>query len=269
MQTKSGRRENSRDCARGLLRWSSGVGIPLPVCIHLQDLGLQFEDAQWTAKQSNTGFSISFFWPVHDRYAFGVNLPSKKCKRRHKRARRTSGRTSGSMGRVEGGKEAGPGPSNTDKNETPIVAHQSSQECSHKQQTDLVSSVSSKDDSNHNAEDSAALDLLSCESISYEMRQNIPGGICMKDGYEGWTPVVSRNRRRKKLKQQPISSSDDSDSELDVRGAREVSYQERDGVPYLYVCRGCTSRNVKWTPIAPSPIAFRTRRQIKNSHDVI
>ena len=33
-----------------------GVGIPLPVCIHLQDLGLQFEGAQWTAKQSNTGF---------------------------------------------------------------------------------------------------------------------------------------------------------------------------------------------------------------------
>ena len=43
-----------------------GVGIPLqlPVCIHLQDLGLQLEGAQWTAKQSNTGFSISFFWPV-------------------------------------------------------------------------------------------------------------------------------------------------------------------------------------------------------------
>ena len=125
-----------------------------------------------------------------------------------------------------------------------------------------------KDDPNHNAEDSAALDLLSCESISYEMRQNIPGVTYMKDGCEGWTPVVSRNRRRKKLKQQPISS-DDSDSELDVRGAREVSYQERDGVPYLYVCRGCTSRNVKWTPIAPSPIAFRTRGRIKNSHDVI
>ena len=60
-----------------------------------------------------------------------------------------------------------------DKNETPIVAHQSSQECSHKEQTDPVSSVLSKDDSNSNAEDFAALDLLSCESISYEMRQSL------------------------------------------------------------------------------------------------
>ena len=41
-----------------------GVGIPLPVCIHLQDSGLQFGGAQWTAKQSNTEFSIFFFWPV-------------------------------------------------------------------------------------------------------------------------------------------------------------------------------------------------------------
>ena len=40
-----------------------GVGIPLLVCIHLQDLGLQFGGVQWMAKQSNTGFSISCFWP--------------------------------------------------------------------------------------------------------------------------------------------------------------------------------------------------------------
>ena len=48
----------------GFFAGLEGVGIPLPVCIHLQDLGLQFGGAQWTAKQSNTKFSISFFWPV-------------------------------------------------------------------------------------------------------------------------------------------------------------------------------------------------------------
>ena len=36
-----------------------GVGIPLPVCIHLQDLGLQFEGAQWTAKQPRPVARIS------------------------------------------------------------------------------------------------------------------------------------------------------------------------------------------------------------------
>ena len=57
------------------------VGIPLPVCIHLEDLELQLEGAQWTAKQSNTGFSISFFWPFQDCSTVGANLPCKKRRR--------------------------------------------------------------------------------------------------------------------------------------------------------------------------------------------
>ena len=68
-----------------------GVGIPFSVCIHLQDLGLQFGGAKWTAKQSNTEFSISFIWPVQDRSTFGVNRPGKKRRRRQKKARHTSG----------------------------------------------------------------------------------------------------------------------------------------------------------------------------------
>ena len=95
-----------------------GVGIPLPVCIHLQDLGLQFEGAQWMAKQSNTEFSISFFWPVQDHSAFG-----KKHRRRRKKARRTSGWDTGSIGRVKVGKEADPGCNNVDGRNTPIKAH--------------------------------------------------------------------------------------------------------------------------------------------------
>ena len=99
-----------------------GVGIPLPVCIHLQDLGLQFEGVQWTAKQSNIGFSISFFWPVQDCSAFGVNRPGKKRRKSRRKGRRTSGWASGSMGRV-GGKEADPGLNNVDDRNTPIEAH--------------------------------------------------------------------------------------------------------------------------------------------------
>ena len=38
------------------------------------------------------------------------------------------------------------------------------------------------------------LDLLSCESISFAMPQNIPTVIFTKDRNEGWTPVVSRSR---------------------------------------------------------------------------
>ena len=38
--------------------------MPLPVCMCMQGKGLQLGDAQWTARQSNTGFSVSFFWPA-------------------------------------------------------------------------------------------------------------------------------------------------------------------------------------------------------------
>ena len=39
-------------------------GVPLSVCLHLQQLGLQLQQAQWTARHSLGGFSISFFWPA-------------------------------------------------------------------------------------------------------------------------------------------------------------------------------------------------------------
>ena len=49
---------------------SLGLVSPCQSASTWQDLGLQFEGDQWTAKQSNTGLSISFFWPVHDRSTF-------------------------------------------------------------------------------------------------------------------------------------------------------------------------------------------------------
>ena len=47
------------------------------------------------------------------------------------------------------------------------------------------------------------------------------------------------------------------------RGGR-VSMKERGQVPGLYVRRGCTSSNVSWIPIAPSPVSSRTRARIKH-----
>ena len=99
-------------CFAGL----QGVGIPLPVCIHLQDLELQFEGAQWTAKQSNTEFSIFFFWPVHGRSTWIYLARSAKSV-----GRGPDAHLDGPVAVWEGGKEAAPGPSNMDdKNETPL-----------------------------------------------------------------------------------------------------------------------------------------------------
>lgn len=35
-------------------------GVPLLVCLQMQPIGLKLEGAQWTARQSNAGFSVSF-----------------------------------------------------------------------------------------------------------------------------------------------------------------------------------------------------------------
>ena len=39
------------------------TGVPLSICLLLQQQGLLMDTAQWSAKQTATGFSVSFFWP--------------------------------------------------------------------------------------------------------------------------------------------------------------------------------------------------------------
>jgi len=61
--------------------------VPLPVCICMQDKGLQLECAQWTARQSSGGFSITFFWPAPNQEIKPTAKPSAKKKRRKRRSR--------------------------------------------------------------------------------------------------------------------------------------------------------------------------------------
>ena len=44
-----------------------------------------------------------------------------------------------------------------------------------------------------------------------------------------------------------------------LKSARSVKYEERGGVPGLLVQKGCTMSSRKWSAIAPSPVATRTR----------
>jgi len=50
-------------------------GVPLPVCICMQDKGLQLECAQWTARQSSGGYS---FWPAPNQEVKPTAKPSAK-----------------------------------------------------------------------------------------------------------------------------------------------------------------------------------------------
>jgi len=62
-------------------------GVPLPVCICMQDKGLQLECAQWTARQSSGGFSVTFFRPSPNHEIKPTAKPSAKKKRQKRRSR--------------------------------------------------------------------------------------------------------------------------------------------------------------------------------------
>lgn len=109
---------------------------------------------------------------------------------------------------------------------------------------------------NRSLSPSCGPDLVSCELVAYEMRDEVPGIRFAEHGKEQWTPVVSKRRGRTRLK-----DNDVEDDDLNLKDARQVEYQERDNLPGLYVRRGCTMNSVSWIPIAPSPISSRTRSQ--------
>lgn len=59
------------------------LGIPPSVCLQLQQLGLQLDNAQWTARHSLVGFSISFFWVALEK----THLLEKSKKSRRKKVK--------------------------------------------------------------------------------------------------------------------------------------------------------------------------------------
>ena len=107
--------------------------------------------------------------------------------------------------------------------------------------------------------------LTVCENVGFEMRDDVPGLAFAKDGSQGWTPVVHRKKRRqiRKMTLTRSTNPESSEEELEscVRKAKQVEYQIRDGMPGLKMRFGPTNRNVKWTPVIPSPVSSRTRSQ--------
>ena len=270
-------------------------GIPLPVCLCMQGKGLQLEDAQWTARQSNGGFSVTFFWPalIPSEADLKATVPvvKKKTKQRRKRKAKAQPHRDTQEATVAHHAEEKTSFATTI---TPVNAHQhsivnldehatsSATNCSTTPGTksiqhneisanssvevtarpapvDLASCESASPPTEVTALP-APVDLTTCESVSYEMRERIPGVKYMKDGIEGWTPVRKRSRRRKNSDHDSDTSSDTSGSELDVSCSRVVKYSVSEGVPGISIFR----RNVTWKPIMPSPVASRTRSRIKN-----
>ena len=214
----------------------SEVGVPLPVCISIQSKGLQLDKALWTARQSNGGFSVTFFWPaLESNSAQDLNtVVKKKRRRRHKKRKIRQQHKSAEAQHLRDSQGSQNDPSAALS--TPIVAHQCNPSTS--------------------AAVKEPVDLTTCENVVYEKRDEVPGVKYTLNGSETWTPVVKRKRRRSSTS----STGDSSSSELDVSCSRKVQYQERNGAPGLSIHR----RNVKWTPVVPSPVASRTRSRTKD-----
>ena len=170
------------------------AGLPLPVCMQLQDLGVRLSDARWTARQSDGEFSVSLFrpnpccppiYPVSD-----VPKPTK----RRRRKRSNNNKTKPSVGsgavvpmseRVEVAESPEPVASE--------VPAQSPPEHQPAPIQDLDSSPlsTSEDQSSQYATDNSDLsdlDFSTCEAVRHEVG-DVPGVVYVKDGMKRWTPI--------------------------------------------------------------------------------
>jgi len=245
------------------------------------------DSAQWTAKQTATGFSVSFFWPRQCGQYGAKN--SGHAGRRRKRKRRGLKRKSGTTALTSDAAAAIP-TGCAAKRETagsPINAHQvdqvpvlSSASSAELQPADLSDSNTSMrspplaDHSDHDSESvEQAVDLNACTAVEYEQKEDVHGVRFICDEKEGWTPVIGKRSRHKvparlrRLRAPPhirasLPSSDssagetsDSDCSLHIPDGANVQYSPHSGKPGLRVTSKSTS---SWTPISS-----RTRSKFK------
>ena len=140
-------------------------GVPLPVCMCMQGKGLQLGNAQWTARQSNGGFSVTSFWPAlnPERVDFKPTMQGvRKKKQRRRRKAKTQPKKDNQEAAVAHHVEERASANSSDVGVIPIAAHHP-----------------------------AVVDLTTCDSVSYEMRDDVPGVKYTKSGTEDWTPVIS------------------------------------------------------------------------------
>ena len=65
---------------KGYFAGLNNVGMPLALCVQLQEHELMFSTAQWTMRQSHAGLSILLFWPTSS-----VKPVPKKWRRRRRK----------------------------------------------------------------------------------------------------------------------------------------------------------------------------------------
>lgn len=246
------------------------------------------DSAQWSAKQTATGFSVSFFWP-RQCAQYGPKSgghAGRRRKRKRKGLKRNSGTTAltsdaaaanpiGSAAKRETGS-----PINAPQaDQNPVLVSASPVELQPADHSDSNTSMCSPPLVDHSDCDGESLeqavDLNACTAVEYEEKDDAHGVRFICDEKEGWTPVIGKRSRHKvptrllRLRAPPhvrasLPSSDssasgaetsDSDCSLHIPAGADIQYSPHSGKPGLRVTTKSTS---SWTPISS-----RTRSKFK------
>ena len=210
-----------------------GLGLPIPLSLHLQTMKLNLSSALWTARASRGGFSISLFWPTR-------SGEKKKTRKRCNRKRK-----------------APKWPSNTISSLPPTGVNVNEKKSQPSMDTRKKSPKPSPSVSDHSSDELDSVDLVSCSKVEYKSVDGVHGVTYERGDGHGWTPVVRRRNCPS-----PWSSSEKGDvsdgSDLGIPPGPNVMVNFRilDETPGLSIQRNRVSR---WTPIAS-----RTRYKVKN-----
>ena len=207
------------------------LGIPIPVCMHLQHGGFTFRKAMWTAKQSASGFSIHFFWPEpHQGEKSNSSRPKCKTKKRKNNKKREVLKSLENQDTT---------PSKMLEVQKPVVI----EEPSPPNDAYQVQSASGTGENVKSPEEKhRKIDQANCKEVAYEMRDGMPG-VRYKEETEyedqGWASVIRKRKLRRKLVGNlSDKSGESSDEELKLtRGTRSVKYKIVNGMPGLRIKR--------------------------------
>ena len=240
------------------------LGVPLPLCVHLHELGLSFGDALWSTKQTGTGFSVTFFWPSTP--PSPVSQPWRgytqsgcwyppphawvKPKRRRRRRHLASNKNSRASGMQESADHV-----TTHSSAIPLTVPSpepavslttipSPEPAFSPPELEGTSAPAIKSTSTDGCDcsSSSEVDLNACEVVGYERRDG--AGVVYKktkNGKEKWTPVKR------------VVQRESEDSEIEFAPDAPVSCKDHDGTLWIY------NHGIPLTPIAA-----RTRKKQLN-----
>ena len=193
----------------------SNLGFPISLVMELQQGGLRLDNAKWSSRLSDAGFSVSFFWPV----AWTTQRRRHRQRRRKSRANPDSGNfTTITVSKQQ--RKSPPIP--TFSREGTLASHQpvltgahppssSPGSCSlgatsagvdgevplppTSSQDSLLPPTSQDPLLTVGPDDSEDSDVsVSTEVVEFEIRNEQPGVKYTTDGRAGWTPISIRNR---------------------------------------------------------------------------